>query len=206
VKKRLTIGIAATLLATTVSLVAAGGSDFVPVTAADALPAYEILASVRSLGFNPITRAVRRGSYYVLHAVDPRGDEVRMVADAQLGDIVSITRVLAPRYNGGPRIIHVPSEDDTRVGVEDRDDEIASPDDDGVGPAAPPRRGAINRPQQRSDAPPRQHPYMLSAPPRAQELSPIYPTPKFGANGDRSEKFFAPDEASMPSSVSREQH
>jgi hypothetical protein len=113
-KKSLTIGMAATALAATVSFVAAGPYQREPVTAADALPAYEILATVRALGFDPTTQAFRRGPYYVLHALDWRGVQVRVVADAQLGDIVSIRRVFVPRYDAGPRIIHVPQPGDRR--------------------------------------------------------------------------------------------
>jgi hypothetical protein len=55
-----------------------------------ALPDYEIIASVRALGYVPTTPAVRRGPYYVLHASDVYGTKMRVVADAQLGDIISI--------------------------------------------------------------------------------------------------------------------
>jgi hypothetical protein len=189
VKTKITIAIAAILFAATVSLVAAGQYDAAvpyddePVTAADALPAYEILTNVRSLGFRPLTPAVRRGPYYVLRALDPRGDAVRMVTDAQVGDIVSITRVLAPRYDGAPRIIHVPDESGGR-GMANSESESALPDGDDLAPAPPPRRRVIHRSYRRSDAPP-----------PARALSPIYPTPKYGADKGASEKFTAPDEA-----------
>jgi hypothetical protein len=57
---------------------------------------------------------VRRWPYYVLHAYDPRGIEVRVVVDAQFGDILSVAparpfaTAYAPRYERGARIIHVP--------------------------------------------------------------------------------------------------
>ncbi len=111
-EKRLIIGIAAAALAATVSFVAAGPHQRELVTAADVLPAYEILSTVRALGLNPATQPFRRGPYYVLHAYDPYGVKMRVVADAQLGDIVSIRRVFAPPYDDGPRIIHVPSPGD----------------------------------------------------------------------------------------------
>ena len=130
-------------------------------TEADALPAYEILTTVRSMGLNPVSEPVRRGPYYVLHAYDPRGIEVRVVADAQFGDILSVApaRALntayAPRYERGPRIIHVPQpgERDDRASVNDRDEPAASNDDDEE-EAPPPRRRATPPPQRRSDAPP----------------------------------------------------
>jgi hypothetical protein len=107
-KKSLTIGLAAALLAATVSFGAAGTSRREPGSAGSMLPAYEILTSVRALGYDPTTPAFRRGPYYVLHAYDRYGVKVRVVADAQLGDIVSIRPVFAVRYDAGPRIIHVP--------------------------------------------------------------------------------------------------
>jgi hypothetical protein len=120
-KKSLIIGIAATALAATVSVAAAGPYQRESVTAATqpalervlsvrerALPAHEIVASVRALGFDPTTQAFRRGPYYVLHARDPYGVQLRIVADAELGDIISIGQVYVPSYFAGPRIIHVP--------------------------------------------------------------------------------------------------
>ena len=113
-KKALTIGLAGVALAATLSFVAAGSFKSEPVTEADALPAYEILTTVRAMGLNPISEPARRGPYYVVHAYDPRGTEVRVVADAQFGDILSVApaRALntayAPGYARGPRIIHVP--------------------------------------------------------------------------------------------------
>ena len=94
--KCLTIALAATALAATVTFAAAGPRRDA-VTAADALPAYEVLNSVRALGFVPTTEALRRGPYYVLHAYDPRGAQVRITADAQLGDIVEVSPLVAPR-------------------------------------------------------------------------------------------------------------
>ena len=81
-KKALTIVAAVAALAATLSFVAAGAFKREPVTEADALPAYEILTTVRAMGINPISEPVRRGPYYVLHAYDARGIEVRVVTDA----------------------------------------------------------------------------------------------------------------------------
>lgn len=113
-KKSLTIGLAATLLAVTVSFAAAGTYQREPMSAAGMLPAYEILTTVRALGFDPTTPAFRRGPYYVLHAYDRSGVKVRVVADAQLGDIVSIKPVFVPHYDAGPRVIHVPQLGDSQ--------------------------------------------------------------------------------------------
>jgi hypothetical protein len=224
-KKRLTIAIAAIALAATVtSLTAAGLYHRERVTAADALPAYEILNSMRSFGFRPTTQALRRGPYYVLHAIDARGIEVRVVADAQLGDIVSIAPLVASRHDSGPRIIHVPQpgERDDPAATYEEDQAAASGDDDYPDRAPPPRRRTAPPPQSRSDLPlpppaPRARPApkplgpprnVLSAPPPAGGLSPIYPTPKFRAKPESAEKFGAPIEGTdnrPPASVTRAQ-
>jgi len=60
-----------------------------------ALPAYEIMSIVRSTGLSPLTRPMRRGAYYVLVAVDRVGRQMRVVVDAQLGDIVNLRPALA---------------------------------------------------------------------------------------------------------------
>jgi hypothetical protein len=217
VQKRLTIAIVAGILVAATSLAAAGyyQRQRAQVTAADALPASEILNNVSALGLRPTTQALRRGVYYVLHAVDRRGVEVRVVVDAQLGDIVSVTPLLAPRFNGGPRIIQVPQRGERSAPAGHyEDDEAAVPDDvDGADDAPPPpRRSTTSRPAKRIEAPPprasadplperaRPEPKplgpprnVLSAPPPppANSLTPIYPTPKFDAGSQ--ERFIAPD-------------
>jgi hypothetical protein len=60
-----------------------------------ALPPYEIMSIVRSTGLAPLTRPTRRGPYYVLVAVDRAGRQMRVVVDAQLGDIVNLRPALA---------------------------------------------------------------------------------------------------------------
>jgi hypothetical protein len=59
------------------------------------LPPYEIMSIVRSTGLAPLTRPMRRGPYYVLVAVDRVGRQMRVVVDAQLGDIVNLRPALA---------------------------------------------------------------------------------------------------------------
>ena len=208
------------VLAAATSLAAAGyyQRQRAQVTAADALPANEILNRVSALGLRPTTQALRRGPYYVMHAIDRRGIEVRVVADAQLGDVVSVTPVLAPRFTGGPRIIHVPQPGGRSEHLQNyQNDEAAVPgdgDDDDAAPPPPPRRPIVKRPAQRIEAPPprasadplpERHQTeinsepkpigpsrnVLSAPPSANSLTPIYPTPKF--NGVPEGKFIAPD-------------
>ena len=81
----------------------------------EALPPDTLDAALRDLSLEPVTPALRRGPYYVLHALDPSGVERRVVADAELGDILSLTPIeplygFAPYYVRGPRIIQVPED------------------------------------------------------------------------------------------------
>jgi hypothetical protein len=79
-------------------------------------PASEIVATVREMGLAPNSEVLRRGPYYVLHALDTDGVELRVVADAHFGDILSVRPAqpysLAPDYVRAPRIIHVPQPGD----------------------------------------------------------------------------------------------
>jgi hypothetical protein len=63
-----------------------------------ALPPHEIVTIVRSTGLEPIGRPVRQGPAYALRAVDPAGEEVRVVVDAHMGRIVKVIPVSGPRY------------------------------------------------------------------------------------------------------------
>jgi hypothetical protein len=240
VKKRLTIALAAVVFvaaaATSLAVAAsyqrarAQATQVTQATPADALLAYEILNSVRALGFKPTTQALRRGPYYVLHAIDRRGIEMRVVADAQLGDIVSVAPVLAPRFNGGPRIIHVPQpgERDDRASTRYENGDNSAPGDSDDADAdqlpPPPRRSPARRPYQRMEAPParasvepppRAKPEpkpepkplgppraVLSAPPppAGTALTPIYPTPKFDARSEPAERFSEPEKIAPPPS------
>jgi hypothetical protein len=143
----------------------------------DILPPAEILATVRSMGLGPTGVLRRRGPYYVLHAYDARGLEVRVVADAQFGDILSVTPArelvdfYVPAYIRGPRIIHV---------LPPRD---ATGDDEDV---APPRRHVTPRPKHRSDVlPPNSSRSAKSASPSLLDgPTPIRPTPRFKAKAE----------------------
>ncbi len=73
--------------------VGSGPSDLV-------LPPYEIMSIVRSTGLAPLTRPMRRGPYYVLVAVDRAGRQMRVVVDAQLGDIVNMRPAVAAATYG----------------------------------------------------------------------------------------------------------
>jgi len=82
--KRKVIYAALTLLALSAPAVAQG---FEPGT----LPPHEILSMLRSSGFDPVGRPVRRGPNYLLHAVDRNDREVSLVISARSGDILSVT-------------------------------------------------------------------------------------------------------------------
>lgn len=190
------------------TLYAAGARYLDPAnTPAEAMPAYEILARVRDMALEPASPPMRRGSYYVLHAYNRRGDEMRVVADAQLGDILSVAPVrplagYAPLHSG-PRIIHVPGPEDAQATAEPSDGPDAGRRDE-IEHVAPPPRVRKPAPLRRhpfSSAPkPDEHRAVLTAPPpqaSADTLTPIYPTLKFSRE-DKAEKFTAPPPASAP--------
>ncbi|HZP71262.1 MAG TPA: hypothetical protein VFB29_15085 [Pseudolabrys sp.] len=76
------------------------------------LPPSTILAGVRYVGLDPVGEPVRRGAYYVLHAFDGSGVELRVVADAQFGDILfmgpALNAALTPPYVRAAKIIQIP--------------------------------------------------------------------------------------------------
>jgi len=51
------------------------------------------LAIVRSAGLDPVSRPARQGPVYVLRALNPAGQEVRVVVDASMGRIVKVVAV-----------------------------------------------------------------------------------------------------------------
>jgi hypothetical protein len=56
-----------------------------------AMAPYEIIAMLRSTGFDPIGQPIRRGPNYLLRAIDERDREVNLVISARSGDILSVT-------------------------------------------------------------------------------------------------------------------
>jgi hypothetical protein len=60
------------------------------------LPPYQIMAMVRSVGFEPLGRPVRRGRVYWLRAINRRGQDVGLIVDASSGRILSATAFGAP--------------------------------------------------------------------------------------------------------------
>jgi hypothetical protein len=61
----------------------------------------EIIASVRSAGFGPVSRPALRGPVYVVFAVDRYFMDVRLTVDARSGRVLTATR-LAGMLHGGP--------------------------------------------------------------------------------------------------------
>jgi hypothetical protein len=55
---------------------------------------YEIMRTVRSAGFHPVSRPLREGASYVLRATDFRGIPTRVVLDARTGVIRDATRIV----------------------------------------------------------------------------------------------------------------
>jgi hypothetical protein len=152
-KRALTIAVAGAALAATLSFVAAGTTKRESAPQAVGLPVYEIIATVRAHGLAPISALALRWPYYVLHAYDPRGIEVRVVIDAQFGDIISVApaRPLAtaytPRYERGARIIQIPQ-------TIEQDEPAATDDDDAEEVAPPVLQRTAPRPKPRSESAP----------------------------------------------------
>jgi hypothetical protein len=84
---------------------ASGQATAEPIRMAQAqLPPYEILTIIRSTGLDPLSQPIRRGSTYILRALDGYGEEVRVVVDAQRGRILSVRPVaMASGYEADPR-------------------------------------------------------------------------------------------------------
>ena len=172
-----------------------------PAPAVAMLAGADILASLRQMGLNPIGEPVLRGPYYVMHAYDPRGIEMRVVVDAQFGDVLSVSparplnTVYAPQYERAPRIIHVPPRDEHEGNAApDAARPPASVDDDDDKQAAPPKPQSKKsaKPRKRAQAPvsPRA---VLSAPPAAEtKPAAIDPADRFEPPADKGEKSALP--------------
>jgi hypothetical protein len=65
------------------------------------LPPRDVVARVRSAGFNPVSRPVQRGPVYVVFAVDRYFMNVRVTVDARSGRVMAVTRLAGvPGYGG----------------------------------------------------------------------------------------------------------
>ena len=72
-----------------------------PPSAIGVLPAAEILASVRSAGFDPLSRPRLRGPVYIVFATDRYLMDVQLRVDARSGRVLTATRLAGAAY-GGP--------------------------------------------------------------------------------------------------------
>jgi hypothetical protein len=118
------------------------------------------------MGLVPVGKPLRRGPYYVFHAYDRDGFEVRVVADAQLGDILSVVpagpvALVSPK-DRPPRIIHVPQ------------------------PQSRQETPATQR-RNSSKAEADRHTVQTATPPNPNSLTPIYPTPRFTEKPETAE-------------------
>lgn len=89
---------------------AVAGMAVSPASAQSLLPPHEIATSVRSMGLEPVSQPVRRGARYILRAIDGRGAEFTVTADALNGRVLFVEpagygpgpayagRVYAPGY------------------------------------------------------------------------------------------------------------
>jgi hypothetical protein len=114
-----------------------------------ALPPYEVMSIVRSTGLTPMTRPMRRGPYYILVAVDRFGRQLRVVVDAQLGDVVNLRPAFAAYGPNGLPPVGAPAPD--------------------PGPATPSNAVRPNADNALASPPPR--------PPAAHTLSDVGPVP-----------------------------
>ena len=95
-KRALIIGAGVLAITGMAYLAAASFSGRWAAIAGEIVPADEILGIVSEMGLEPSTRVQQSGPYYVVHAIDPRGIEVRVVADSRSGTILSVIPLRDP--------------------------------------------------------------------------------------------------------------
>lgn len=81
------------------------GAAPTPVAYFAVLPPYEIEAVVRSMGLRPLAPPLLHRRFYVVHAIDARGFEHRVVVNAKHGHVVHVGPAAgwdAPRYGAPP--------------------------------------------------------------------------------------------------------
>lgn len=93
--RKLVIGFAAAALGLAALLPA-------PAAAQGELPPFEAVTIIRSMGMDPLGRPVRRGSAYVLRALDAYGQEVTVTLDAREGRVLSVRPAMAAAAPYGP--------------------------------------------------------------------------------------------------------
>jgi hypothetical protein len=85
-----------------VAALSLGAFSPTPAAGQAGLPPYEIMTIIRSTGLDPVGRPVRRGSTYLLRAIDGYGQEVTVTVDAHRGRIVSVRPVVPVAAPYGP--------------------------------------------------------------------------------------------------------
>jgi hypothetical protein len=102
----------------------------------DGLPPYEIVAIVRSTGFEPLSRPVRQGPAYVVRAADPTGRVMHVFVNARMGRIVRVVPAMrdgamTPPYPIPPgRIVPDGNSPNSRIaGFPEGTDNIIPPDE-----------------------------------------------------------------------------
>jgi hypothetical protein len=202
-RKAITLGLAALALSLPLTYVVAGSrtpEPLPPMTPADAMPAYELFARLRMLELEPKGEPVRRGPYYILHAADSRGRVLRVVADAELGDILSIMPARAPvwRPQGPPRIIHIPDRADlseARLKENGPDDVPADVVPEPRLPSSEHPAHKVRPPQRKADLPPQR----LDTPRKPYSAAPSGPgTPEPSELERRNILSAPPPEARIP--------
>jgi hypothetical protein len=166
---RASIGLLLILCAAPLGWAGAASAEPAGMTAAaDGLPPPEILARVRSSGFDPVSRPLRSGQTFTLRALDRYDLELNLVVDARTGRVLSANEVGAPRYAGrrGPMPAYGPYDAPVYARI------FGSPEA-GFGSPRPPRAvpGAQGvpanvKPQEQAAAPaplPRPRPYVVEA-------------------------------------------
>jgi hypothetical protein len=79
---------------------------------------FDLATRLRAMGLAPQGDALQRGPYQIVYAVDARGRTLRVVADEELGEIISIAPVHgAWDQHARPHIIHVPEAPETETAV-----------------------------------------------------------------------------------------
>jgi len=92
VKKCIIFGVA--MIVTTFGLAATpAGAAERAARATGVLPPHEIVTIVRSAGLKPVGKPTRKGTTYLMRAVDDEGLAMRVVVDGRAGEVISVTPV-----------------------------------------------------------------------------------------------------------------
>ena len=65
----------------------------VPAVAQERSPQERVVREIETRGFSGVSGLMRRGANYVFQAIDPYGEKVRVVMNAETGEIVGLSRV-----------------------------------------------------------------------------------------------------------------